>query len=185
MNAVDAAAFLGVHVETLRKLARRNDIPSFKVGRDWRFSEEALMRWANEQRSQSASPVSECSVLVLDDEEKVCRALSRHVERMGCRARHATSGERGLELIATEVPDLVLLDLKMPGMSGPEFLEQLRKDHPALPVVIVTGYPDSDLMHQATRFPPLMLLPKPVHQDHIEKTVRIVLGERVTTLRTG
>jgi DNA-binding NtrC family response regulator len=127
----------------------------------------------------------DCSVLVIDDDEKVCLALSRHVEQMGCRARHATSGARGLELVAEQAPDLVLLDLKMPGMSGPEFLEKLRKDHPALPVVIVTGYPDSDLMHQATRYPPLMLLPKPVKRGHIEGTVRMVLGERMATLRTA
>jgi excisionase family DNA binding protein len=61
MNAMDAAAFLGVHVETLRTLARKNKIPSFKIGRDWRFRKETLMLWADEQRSGDNT----CSGLVI------------------------------------------------------------------------------------------------------------------------
>jgi len=174
MNALEAAAFLGVHVETLRKLARRNEIPSFKVGRDWRFRKEALVRWADEQRTVGAH----CSVLVIDDEEQVCQALVRVVERLGCRARAATTGAEGLALVAREAPDLVLLDLLMPGMSGPQFLEELRMIQPELPVVVVTGYPDGELMAKAAQHAPLMMLSKPVDHVLLERTVRVVLGER-------
>jgi DNA-binding NarL/FixJ family response regulator len=87
--------------------------------------------------------------------------------------------------VAREVPGLILLDLVMPEMNGVQFLEQLRKTHPGLPVVIVTGYPDSDLMHQATRYAPLMLVSKPAELEQIERTIRIVLGEPVATRRTG
>ena len=179
MSAVDAAAFLGVHVETLRKLSRRNEIPCFKIGRDWRFSREALVRWADEQRSGGSSDGSSCSVLVIDDEAIICKALARSVEQFGCRAWQATSGVKGLELVAEKAPDLILLDLEMPDMNGPQFLGELRKTHPDLVVVIVTGYPDGDLMEQAAQYAPLMLLAKPVKTDQLERTVRMVLGERI------
>lgn len=67
----------------------------------------------------------------------------------------------------------------MADMNGPQFLEELRKTHPDPPVVIVTGYPDSDLMKQATQYAPLMLLAKPAETDQLERTVRMVLGEKM------
>ena len=76
-------------------------------------------------------------------------------------------------------PDLVLLDLKMPDMDGPRFLEKLRKTQPDLPVVIVTGYPDSELMKEATHYAPVMLVAKPADAALLERTVRAVAGEKM------
>ena len=176
LNAREAASFLGAHVETVRRLARRGAIPSFKVGTDWRFSREALRRWFEGQHPRAMSP----SVLVVDDDPEVVRAISRTVERLGYRSRRATTGAEGLDLVSRDTPDLIFLDLVMPGKSGPEFLADLRPAHPDLPVVIVTGYPDGDLMHQAAKHPPIMLLSKPATPDQIERTIRTVLGDPPT-----
>jgi excisionase family DNA binding protein len=181
LNIRGAAAFLGAHEQTVRKLARRGGIPAFKVGRDWRFRKEAILRWSEEPQPARGR----CSVLVIDDEVTVCKTLARMVERLGCRTRQASNGAKGLELVAQDVPDLILLDLVMPDMSGPEFLEELRKTHPALPVVIVTGYPDSDLMKQATLYAPVMLLSKPVEAELLERTVRMVAGEKMASVTGG
>ena len=169
----EAAAFLRVHEQTVRKLARRGAIPCFKVGRDWRFRREALIQWSD----LSQPPGNQCSVLVIDDDESVCRTLSRELRRFGCSTRQAGSGEEGLELVEEETPDLILLDLKMPGMGGPRFLEELRMKHPTLPVVIVTGYPESDLVDQAMRHAPILLLAKPVDSNLLERTIRSVILE--------
>lgn len=178
LNAREAAAFLGAHVETVRRLARRGGIPSFKVGKDWRFRKEALLAWTDEQ--QVSSPPGHCSVLVVDDDHLFCQMISRILKRSGCRVRQALRGEEGLEIVARQAPDLILLDLKMPGMNGPQFLEELRQTHPDLPVVIVTGYPDSDLMVQAMQYAPVMLLSKPVERQLLERTVRTVVGDKTT-----
>lgn len=119
------------------------------------------------------------SVLIIDDDAKVCRAMCRLVKRIGCRARYVLDGAEGLEQVFREAPDLIMLDLKMPGMNGPEFLKELRKTQPDLPVVIVTGYPDSDLMEQATQYAPIMLLSKTAETSQIESTVRMAIGERM------
>ena len=118
-----AAGFLGVHEQTLRKLARRDGIPSFKVGRDWRFRREALIRWADSQRAGRPSG----RVLIVDDDELICRALARIVEGMGCTAVSVNDGRSGLQIASRDAPDLILLDLVMPGMNGPQFLEQLAR----------------------------------------------------------
>jgi len=122
---------------------------------------------------------SACSLLVIDEEEQACKSLGRVVERFGCRARSAPSGAAGLELIVREAPALILPNLLMPDMNGPQFLAALRKTHPDLPVVNVTGHPDSALMRQAAQHAPIMLLAKPVGPEPLETPVRSVLGERI------
>jgi len=174
LNAQEAADLLNAHVETVRRLARRGEIPSFKLGKDWRFRKEALFHWADGQQASRAPGL----VLIVDDDESICRALVRIVECLGCRAQSANDGRCGLEIVSRNSPDLILLDLAMPGMSGPQFLKELRKTQPNLPVVILTGYPDGDLMMQAMAYGPLMLLAKPVDAAQVQKLVTMLIGER-------
>jgi excisionase family DNA binding protein len=173
MNTQGTASFLGVHVETVRRLARCGDLPSFKVGKDWRFRKEALLRWTDSQQACRPSGL----VLIVDDDEKICRALVRIVEGVGCKAQSTTDGRSGLEIVSRTRPDLILLDLAMPGMNGPQFLKELRLTHPNLPVVIVTAYPDSELMAEAMKHGPLLLLPKPFEATEVEKIVGVVVGD--------
>ncbi len=175
LNVFEAAELLGIHVQTLRKLSRRGSIPCFKVGRDWRFRREALVRWADEQQPGEAPRKS---VLVVDDEAQICDALARIIEELGFEARTSTSAREGLSLVEERPPDLILLDLMMPGMNGPEFLEQLRRDHPHLPVVIVTGHPDSALMTRAAEHAPVMLLAKPLDRAPLVRTLLALLGQK-------
>lgn len=126
-----------------------------------------------------------CSVLVIDDDENFCKAMRWQLERLECRVREATSGMDGLQLLRQETPDLILLDLVMPEMNGIQFLELLREAHPDLPVVIVTGYSDSELMKQATQYAPLMLLAKPVEAGLLERTVRTALAEKMSAMRSA
>ena len=171
-NISEAAAFLSVHEQTLRKLARRGAIPSFKVGRDWRFRREALLRWSEEQQHAEKRDF----ILIIDDEEGICRAMARIVESLGYRANFTQNAEKGLELISLDVPDLILLDLQMHGMNGPQFLKELRKTQPDIPVIIITGYPDSDLMQQSAQQAPVLLLTKPIDRPLLERTLQSILG---------
>ncbi len=177
----EAAAFLGAHEQTVRRLARRGAIPCFKVGRDWRFRREALVRWTEEQRQGGGR----CSVLVIDDDEQFCRTIGSMLAQFGFRERQATSGAKALDLVARDAPDLILLDLLMPEMNGPQFLTELRETHPTLPVVIVTGYPDSTMMREASRHPPILLLAKPVESALLERTVRSVMGGKMASTTVG
>lgn len=178
IDVFEAADFLGIHVQTLRRLARQGKVPGFKVGRDWRFRRAALFRWADEQ-SQANDSRSAPLALVIDDDEKVCKAMADAITRLGLRARRATGGRAGLALLAQEAPDIVLLDLKMPDLDGATVLERLRQTHPDLPVVIVTAYPDSDLVARAMRQAPVLLLEKPLDRASLARTVSVLLGERV------
>lgn len=172
LNTTQAAEFLGAHVETVRRLARRGDIPSFKVGRDWRFMRQALSDWsAQYSRPDSDQP----AVLVVDDEPLYRKMLERMLELAGYRVLSVPGGADGLATVQSERVALVLLDLMMPGVNGPAFLRALRTGNQDLPVIVMTGYPDSSLMVEAMRYGPLMVLAKPIDRDMLLRSVRCVL----------
>jgi excisionase family DNA binding protein len=168
----EAAEYLSVHVETIRRMARRGDIPSFKVGRDWRISESALKRW-EETHSQGLKAVH---VLAVDDDDALLRMIRNTIKRYRYRVSTASSGNQALEIIQRDTPDLVLLDLKMPGMSGPMTLKEIRKIDKNLPVIIITGYPDSDLMMEALSHSPFMVLTKPFDVKKMFEAVDLALN---------
>jgi excisionase family DNA binding protein len=171
LDAHEAAWMLGSHVETLRRLARRGDVPAYKMGKDWRFSKQALHGWMETHHLRQRDRL----VLVVDDERDVCRMFGLFLERDGYRVAVAADGKEAIEAAQREMPDVVLLDLVMPGMSGVEVLKRLHAMDRELPVIIVTGHPDSALLTEALRYPPMTLLQKPVDREVLLGTIRRVL----------
>ena len=173
LNASQAAAEFGAHVETIRRLARRGEIPAFKIGKDWRFRRDDLLAWVRTHHLRR-SPLS---ILVVDGEAAVCRVIRQMLEPAGYRVLTAPSGPEGLDALARNTVNLVLLDLNMPGMDGPSFLEELNRAHDGMPVIVVTGHPDGNLMARAMALGPLMLLAKPVSKQALLSAVHTVLHD--------
>ena len=171
LGAQEAAWLLGAHVETVRRLARRGGVPSYKIGKDWRFSRKALTRWMETQRARQPSPF----VLVIDDERSIRETVASFLETDGCLVATAGNGKQAIEAVRRHMPDVVLLDLMMPDTYGVDVLRALRSMKADLPVIIITGYPDSHLMAEALRYPPVTLLPKPVKDEVVRHTVRMLL----------
>ena len=171
LNAQEAAQLLGAHVETIRRLARKGAIPSFKIGKDWRFRRDILFQWM-ETQNQIYQP---SCILVIDDDPSVCKLIRRILEPQGFKVVTVANGRDGLEQVQRNPVNLVLLDLKMSVMNGPEFVRELRKTHPDLPAIIVTGYPDSKLLMEAYVHGPLMLIPKPIEKNNLLAAVNITL----------
>jgi len=171
LGVSEAAQLLGAHVETVRRLARSGGVPSYKVGRDWRFSRAALLQWIASQHDQRRPS----TVMVVDDEKSLRDTVALFLQADNYRVVTAPSGDKAIQAAQQELPDLVLLDLVMPGMSGVEVLKALHYMRPELPVIILTGHPDSALLTEALRYPPVTLLPKPVDRDQLLGAVRRVL----------
>lgn len=172
LSCAAAAAYLGVHVETLRRVARRGEIPAFKIGKDWRFRRDILLRWMGTHDVRRREP----HVLLVDDDPEIRDLGRRLLEPEGYRVATAADGEEALGLVAQRAPDLVLLDLKMPGMGGVGFLRRFRQRHETIPAVLITGYPDSELLSQAMRYPPVVLMAKPLEPDQLLRCVRVSLN---------
>jgi excisionase family DNA binding protein len=173
LNVQEAARLLGVHIETIRRLARTGGIPAFKVGRGWRIRVDSLLKWSDTQQVQRPQP----SVLVVDDDKWVQTTFRRILEKQGCRFIEAAGGNEALDILDHEKVDAVFLDLMMPAMTGPEVLQELRKKNIEVPVTLITGYPDSDLVMEAGRYGPVTLLVKPVEKAQLLQALQRMLPE--------
>lgn len=172
LNAQDAADFLGAYVETIRRLARRGDVPAYKVGKDWRFRRDALINWAQTHHMRQ----KQHGILVIDDDQAIQKLIALILEEAGYKVHLASNGTEGLLHLESKAVDLVLLDLKMPEMNGPEFLHRCRETNPYLPVIVVTGYPDSNLMMEAMRYGPITLVAKPIRKGTLMQAVHTTLN---------
>lgn len=87
-------------------------------------------------------------ILVIDDEQGILDLLDTLLSRKGYDVVLAASGQKGLEIFRRERPDVVVLDLKMPGMNGLTVLQQVRSLNPKQPVIILTGAATPEMEQQ-------------------------------------
>ena len=107
-------------------------------------------------------------VLVVDDDEKICWAFEQFLEGEGYAAGIANSAEEGLRRIATDKPDVVLLDVSLPGMSGLEALGEIKANHAWVIVIIITAYDDVETTIEAMRLQAFDFVPKPIDLDIVK-----------------
>src|SRR2546427_2703001 len=100
-------------------------------------------------------------ILVVDDDESVVHLMQEYFVRAGYRVDFAQHGGDALTVVQHDPPDVVLLDITMPGMNGVEVLERIVALHAALPVIIVTARADQALPHPTQAFWAFQLAPKP------------------------
>ena len=108
------------------------------------------------------------NVMVIDDDEKICWAFKQFLEGEGYNPTIANSAEEGLRRIASGKPDVVLLDVGLPGMSGLEALAEIKTNHPQVIVIIITAYDDVDTTIEAMRLHAFDFVPKPIDLDVVK-----------------
>lgn len=126
-------------------------------------------------------PLAGYRILVVDDDEDTRTYLLAVLADAGAQICEASDGDEAIEVAQRECPDLITLDLSMPGKDGVVALCELR-DTPALteiPVCIVTGHPEfRRVIYDRPTRPPEGYLNKPVDPDDLVRTVRRILGLR-------
>jgi CheY-like chemotaxis protein len=121
---------------------------------------------------------AERTILVVDDEPSLCRVLQRVLAQEGYEVLTATSGEEALRIFEKQPIHFILLDLKMPGMGGLEFLKRICGKEPrvSLPVVIMTGYGDLATAREAMSLGVVEYLTKPFDLKELKSIVFTTLG---------
>jgi two-component system, chemotaxis family, chemotaxis protein CheY len=117
-------------------------------------------------------------ILIADDNDVVRRALRgliRHDESLAV-VGEASNGQSALEAIKTLQPDLVCLDVLMPGLDGLSILRTIREEHPAIRVVLVTGQATSDVVSQARELGANGFVVKPFNAAKVLAAIRTALG---------
>ncbi len=118
------------------------------------------------------------TILIVDDEPSILQSLSGLLEDEGYEVITASNGYEALKLIESEMPDLVLLDIWMPGIDGIETLKEIKKDSPSVQVVIITGHGTIETAVKATKLGAFDLIEKPLSIDKVIVTINNALNFR-------
>ncbi len=101
------------------------------------------------------------SILVVDDEERICDAVHRALERVGYQVETCLNAPEALEKIRRASPDMVICDIKMPAMDGMTLLDSIKEHDPGILVLMITGYASIESAVEAVKRGAQEYLPKP------------------------
>jgi len=125
---------------------------------------------------------SQARILVIDDDESMRDSCRQALARKASRIEVAGDGLTGLGIIEKEAFDLVILDLKMPGLSGMEVLNRIKQEYPGVVVVVITGYATVESAVEAMRRGAYDFLPKPFTPESLRAIVGRALDRRELAL---
>jgi two-component system nitrogen regulation response regulator NtrX len=118
------------------------------------------------------------SILIVDDEPSILQSLGGLLSDEGFEVHTAPNGYEALKVIDREAPDLVMLDIWMPGIDGLETLKEIKKDSPNTPVIIVTGHGNIETAVKATKLGAFDLIEKPLSIDRVIFAINNALNFR-------
>ena len=120
--------------------------------------------------------MSRARILVVDDDESVLKACVRILAEIdGAEIISQKLSRRAAELLAAQSFDLLISDVRMPDIDGVELLKIARKHNPALPVILITGFPTADMVKDSVQLGAAACLMKPVLPDELLAAVCSVL----------
>ena len=110
-------------------------------------------------------------VLIVDDQFGIRILLNEVLQKEGYDTYQAANGLQALEVLNENIPDLVLLDMKIPGMDGIEILKRMKAVQPDIRVIIMTAYGELDMIQEAMDLGAITHFAKPFDIDDIRKAV--------------
>jgi two-component system response regulator (stage 0 sporulation protein F) len=182
MDIIQLAEYLQMNKMTVYKLARQGKIPAFKVASEWRFRKDLIDRWLMSQLKgkhefkgfeAEARLEGGKTVLVVDDEEIIRDFFKRTLTEY--RVLAAASGEEALDIVKEERPDLVLLDIKMPGIDGIETLRRIKKIDAGIAVVMLSAFGTLETNLEAARLGAYTSIAKPFDLKDMQSAMKSAL----------
>lgn len=167
MTVKETAEYLRIPVPTVYYLVQRGQLPAVQIGGRWRIKRDAIDRDVlhTEQQGQP-------TVLVVDDDEDIQAMFKLFLKKSGFSRLIVGTGEDALAALAKQKFDFCFLDLQLPDITGDEIYKRAKKVDPALPIVIITGHPDSEMLDNILKHGPVTVLKKPLQLAHLKQTLR-------------
>lgn len=106
-------------------------------------------------------------LLLIDDEQGFVETMAKRLDKRGHEVATALSGQEGLDVLAERTIDVVILDVKMPGMDGIETLKRIKADHPLVEVVMLTGHATIESAIEGMKHGAFDYLMKPCEMDEL------------------
>lgn len=144
---------------------------------------KAAVAHSRQQSPESATEPDTSSdpkitVMIVDDEADLLQSLSRAFTRRAFRVLTAESGSRALEILENVLVDIMILDVKMPGMDGLEVLRRVKQKHPSIQVILLSGHPSVDTALEGINMGASEYMKKPAEIDELADTMRRLYRER-------
>ncbi len=111
-------------------------------------------------------------MLIVDDEVEICEFLESFFEDREFKVMTGQSGQEAVDKAASFQPDVILLDIQMPGMDGLKALKKIKEAHPKIKVIMVTAVETQDKIEEAMRCGADNYITKPLSLEYLEKDVR-------------
>jgi excisionase family DNA binding protein len=191
LTTEEVLEYLQVNLRTVYRLIKAGKIPAVRVGRQWRFRKRDIDAWLDSQRSrneggsagaaavpgtaQQARP-GRHRVLVVDDEASIRELLSKTLALAEYDVDTAADATSALDRMRSAGYDLLIADLKMPGMDGLTLIRQAKRIKSDLPVIIITGFSTESSAIEAVNLGVAGYLTKPFRVPQVLAAAAKALG---------
>ena len=179
--------YLQVNLRTVYRLIKAGKIPAVRVGRQWRFRKRDIDVWLESQRPRQAgrarpvrsvpTPVGRPRVLVADDEETVRDLLSKTLALAEYDVDVVPDGRSAVDRLRVLPYDLLITDLKMPGVDGLSVIREARSLNADIPIIIITGFSTEASAIEAVNLGVSGYLTKPFRIPRVLSVAARALGE--------
>jgi excisionase family DNA binding protein len=190
LTTEEVLEYLQVNLRTVYRLIKAGKIPAVRVGRQWRFRKRDIDAWLDSQRPRGGSrpapaaparPAAPGStrprVLVVDDEASIRDLLAKTLALAEYDVDVAPDGRSALERMRLYPYDLLIADLKMPGMDGLTVIREAKRYKADLPVIIITGFSTESSAIEAVNLGVAGYLTKPFRVPQVLAAAAKALGE--------
>ncbi|HDG98662.1 MAG TPA: response regulator [Desulfobacterales bacterium] len=147
--------------------SRRKGVPAHDRG----HGQQGLSRDSKNIQEREET-MEEIKVLLVDDEEDFVRTLAERIRMRDLNSDIALNGQEALRIVEDDIPDVMVLDLRMPGIDGMEVLRRLRKAYPEVKVIILTGHGSKKDEEEARRLGAFEYLQKPADVNKLIDTIK-------------
>jgi excisionase family DNA binding protein len=188
LTTEEVLEYLQVNLRTVYRLIKAGKIPAVRVGRQWRFRKRDIDAWLESQRPRQARGVAAPAtrtpaasgrprVLVVDDEAAIRDLLSKTLALAEYDVDLAQDGRTALERLRIIPYDLLITDLKMPGIDGLTVIREARRLKADIPVIIITGFSTEASAIEAVNLGVSGYLTKPFRVPRVLAAAAKALGE--------
>ncbi len=112
-------------------------------------------------------------IVIIDDEDDICLMLADFLKDCGYETFSATNGAEAMRLVKEARPHLILLDIRMPEISGVEILRKVRTIDQTIGIIMITGYHDVEIAQEALKLGASDFVTKPIDMGYLETSIRI------------
>jgi excisionase family DNA binding protein len=169
LTVKETSEYLRIPLPTVYYLVQRGKIPAIQIGGRWRIKKSSLDHDVLRQDKQGQP-----TVLVVDDDPVLQDLFQTFLKKIGFSRVVVGTAKEAIKCLRKQKFDLLFLDLQLPDAPGDQVFETAKQINPDLNVIVITGYPDSEILDRILQVCPVTVLKKPLKIEQLYQTVKIL-----------